>query len=38
MLNVSLCNYSNAYILVEGIIAVVGEGTNAAANAAVKKE
>ena len=36
MLNASLCDYSDAYILVEGIIAVVGEGTNAAANAAVQ--
>ena len=30
MLNASLCDYRDTYILVEGRIAVVGQGANAA--------
>ena len=38
MLNASLCDYSDAYILVEEQITVVGQGANAAATAADRND
>ena len=38
MLNASLCDYSDAYVLVEGRITVVGQGANDAAVAANKNK
>ena len=34
MRNASLCDYSDAHMLVEGTVTVVGQGTNAGAIAA----
>ena len=31
MLKLSLCDYSKAYVLVQGTVTVVGQGANAAA-------